>query len=74
MIVVTENEHTQKTLKAGLETLYVAAGYLNADLGNMELTMHLIGAAIAEMESLTEQESRPQIHMVHGAGKRDAAK
>lgn len=74
MIVVSENEHTQKTIKAGLETLYVAAGYLNADRGDMEIAMLLIGAAIAELESLTEMEYPPQIRVVHGVGELDAAK
>ena len=73
MFVVSENEHTEETIREELERLYVAAGYVNADRGNMEIAMHLIGAAIVELESLTEQEARPRIRMVHGARDTDAA-
>ena len=73
MMLVSENEHTHKTIKAGLETLYIAAGYLNADRGNMEITMHLIDAAIAELESIVEQGPHPHIRMVYNAAKSDTA-
>jgi hypothetical protein len=74
MFVVSENDHTEETIKEELERLYIAAGYLNADRGNMEIAMHLIGAAIVELETLTEQESRPRIRMVRSAGGSGAAK
>lgn len=74
MFVVSENDHTEETIREELERLYVAAGYLNADRGNMQVAMHLIGAAIVELESLTERESRPRIRMVHSTGVSDAAK
>jgi hypothetical protein len=74
MFVVSDNDHTEETIKEELERLYIAAGYLNADRGNMEVAMHLIGAAIVELEALTEQESRPRIRMVHSAGGSAAAK
>jgi hypothetical protein len=72
MFVASENDHTEETIKEELERLYVAAGYLNADRGNMEIAMHLIGAAIVELEALTERETRPRIRMVHSAGESDA--
>jgi len=72
MFVVSENEHTEETIREELERLYVAAGYVNADRGNMEIAMHLIGAAIVELESLTEQEARPRLRMVHSATDFDA--
>lgn len=65
MFVISENEYTEESIKEELERLYIAAGYLNADQGNMEIAMHLIGAAIAELESLAEQRDRPQIRMVY---------
>ena len=73
MFVVSENDHTEETIKEELKRLYVAAGYLNADRGNMEIAMYLIGAAIVEMENLTEQETRPRIRMVHSLKDSDAA-
>jgi hypothetical protein len=82
MFVVSENDHTEESIREELERLYVAAGYLNVDRGNMEVAMHLIGAAIVELESLAEQDTHPRIRMVHstreiddahGAGKADAA-
>ncbi len=82
MFVASENDHTEETVKEELERLYIAAGYLNADRGNMEIAMHLIGAAIVELESLAEQDTHPRIRMVHStreiadahsAGKADAA-
>lgn len=73
MFVVSENDHTEESIKEELERLYIAAGYLNADRGNMEIAMHLIGAAIVELESLTEQDSHPRIRMVHSAANAEAA-
>lgn len=73
MFVVSENEYTEESIKEELERLYIAAGYLNADRGNMEIAMHLIGAAIAELESITEQDSRPRIRMVHSVTDAGAA-
>jgi len=74
MFVVSENDYTEESIKEELQRLYVAAGYLNADRGNMEIAMHLIGAAIVELESLSLQESRPPIRIVHSAGDTDTAK
>ena len=68
LFVVSENNHTEKSLKEELERLYVAAGYINAESGNMKIAMHLIGAAIAELESRVGPETPPQIRMV-GEGK-----
>jgi len=67
MFVVSENEHTEETIKAELEQLYLAAGYINAERGNMDIVMILIGAAIAELESILETQSRPAIRLVHDA-------
>ena len=64
MMVVSENEHTEETVKAELEALYVAAGYLNAERGNMEIVMHLIEAVIAELESIVEDRPRPSLRLV----------
>jgi hypothetical protein len=64
MIVVSENEHTEESIKAALETLYAAAGYINAERGNMEITMHLIDAIIAELESIVEDRPRPSLRLV----------
>lgn len=65
MIVVSENEHTEQTIKAELEQLYIAAGYIHAEHGNMEIAMNLIGAAIAEMECILETRSQPQVRLVY---------
>ena len=34
MFVVSENEYTEETIKAELERLYLAAGYINAERGD----------------------------------------
>ncbi len=74
MFVVSENDHTEESIKEDLERIYIAAGgYLNADRGNMEIAMHLIGAAIVELESPMEQGSHPHIRIVYTAGKPDTA-
>lgn len=74
MMVVSENEHTEATIKAELEQLYLAAGYINAEQGNMEIAMTLIGAAIAEMEHILEVRGQPRIRLVHDADRlRDKA-
>ena len=65
MFIVSENDYTEESIKEELERLYIAAGYINADRGNLEIAMHLIGAAIVELESLAERETRPRIRMVH---------
>ena len=70
MIVVCENEHTEVTIKAELEQLYLAAGYIHAEQGNMEIAMTLIGAAIAEMEYILETREQPKMRLVHDADKR----
>jgi hypothetical protein len=67
MIVVSENEHTEQTIKAELEQLYLAAGYIHAEQGNMEIAMSLIGAAIAELECILENRNQPAIRLVHDA-------
>lgn len=66
-MVVSENEHTEETIKAGLEELYLASGYIHAEQGNMEIAMHLIGAAIAELECILETRKQPSIRLVHDA-------
>lgn len=68
-MVVSENEHTESTIKAELEQLYLAAGYIHAEQGNMEIAMHLIGAAIAEMEYILETREQPAMRLVHDADK-----
>lgn len=73
MFVISENDHTEETIREELERLYVAAGYLNAGNGNMEIAMHLIGAAIVELESSAERGPQTRIRMVHSAGKADDA-
>jgi hypothetical protein len=70
MIVVSENEHTEETIKAELEQLYLAAGYIHAEQGNMEIAMTLVGAAIAELECILETREQPTLRLVHDAGKR----
>jgi len=66
MIVVSENDYTEASIKEELERLYLAAGYINAERGNnLEIAMHLIGAAIAELESLAERNALPPIRMVY---------
>ena len=66
MYVVGGSEYTEEDIKRELEHLYVAAGYINAESGDMEVAIHLIGAAIAELESLVEQRAQPKIRLVHG--------
>lgn len=66
MYVVGGSEYTEEDIKQELERLYAAAGYINAESGDMEVAIHLIGAAIAELESLVEQKSQPKIRLVHG--------
>ena len=70
MIVVSENEHTEETIKAELEQLYLAAGYIHAEQGNMEIAMTLVGAAIAELECILETREQPTLRLVHDAEKR----
>lgn len=65
MFVASENEYTEESVREELEQLYVALGYLNAERGNLEITMHLVGAAIAELENLAEAPALPRIRMVH---------
>lgn len=66
MFVASENEYTEASIKEELERLYLAAGYINAERdNNLEIAMHLIGAAIAELESLAEQNETPAIWVVH---------
>lgn len=67
MMVVSENEHTEETIKAGLEQLYLAAGYIHADQGNMNIVMTLVGAAVAELECILESRKQPKIRLVHDA-------
>lgn len=68
MMIVSENDHTEETIKAELERLYAAAGYIEAERGDMEIAMHLIGAAIAELDSILESRSQPAIQLVHDSG------
>lgn len=65
MFVKDEKHHTQETIKEELERLYIAAGYINADDGNMEVAMHLIGAAIAALEGRDEPEAAAGIRIVY---------
>lgn len=67
MMVVSENEHTEETIKAALEQLYLAAGYIHADHGNMDMVMELVGAAIAELECILEIRKQPAVRLVHDA-------
>jgi len=69
MIVVSENEHTEETIKAELEQLYLAAGYIHAERGQMHIAMTLIGAAIAELECILETRQKPTMRLVHDADK-----
>ena len=62
---VSGSGHTEQSLKEELERLYVAAGYINAESGDMDIAMHLIGAAIAELEGLAGQKSRPRIRLAY---------
>jgi len=74
MFVVSDSDNTVDSIREELERVYIAAGYLNADHGNLEIAIHLIGVAIAEMECLAEQSSRTRIRLVHNADIPDAAK
>lgn len=65
MIVTGEKRHTPESIKEELERLYVAAGYINADDGNMDVAMHLIGAAIAALEGRDEPEGDAPIRIVY---------
>lgn len=67
MQVVGGSEYTEEDIKRELERLYAAAGYINAESGDMEIAIHLIGAAIAELESLVEQGAQPKIRLVHSS-------
>ncbi len=69
MKIVSESDHTEESLRTELEKLYVAAGYLHADSGRLALVMHLIAAAITELESLTEERTPPNLRLVHDAGR-----
>ncbi|MCK5276796.1 MAG: hypothetical protein KAJ11_01470 [Alphaproteobacteria bacterium] len=73
MTVVSENEHTEESIKAELETLYVAAGYINAERGNMEIVMHLIGAVIADLEGIVEDRPRPSLRLVRNTADSNSA-
>lgn len=73
MMVVSENEHTEESVKAGLETLYAAVGYLNAERGDMEIVMHLIGAVIAELDGIVEDRPRPTLRLVQNTADSDSA-
>ena len=75
MMVVSENEHTEETIKAGLETLYAAAGYINAERGDMEIVMHLLGAVIAELDGIAETrpQMRPALRLVRNTADGDSA-
>ena len=72
-MIVSENEYTEETLKAELETLYVAAGYINAERGDMEIVMHLIDAVIAELEGIVEDRPRPSLRLVQNAADSNSA-
>lgn len=71
MHVVSENEYTEQSIKEELERLYVAVGYINADKGNLEMAMHMIGAAVVELESQIEAASIPRIRVVYRNNKLD---
>jgi len=73
MIVVSENEHTEESIKAELEKLYIAAGYINAERGNMEIVMHLIDVVIAELEGIGEDRPRPPLRLVRNVADSDSA-
>ena len=73
MMVVSENEHTEESIKAELETLYVAAGYINAERGNMEVAMCLIDAVISELEGIVEDRLRPSLRLVRNAADSNSA-
>ena len=73
MIVVSENEHTEESIKAELEKLYIAAGYINAERGNMEIVMHLIDVVIAELEGIEEDRPRPSLRLVRNVADSDSA-
>lgn len=72
MYVVGGSEYTEDDIRRELEHLYAAAGYINAESGEMDVAIHLIGAAIAELESMVEHRERPRIHLVHSKNVTDA--
>lgn len=64
MKIVSETDHTEETLKAQLEELYAAASYLHAENGRLNILVHLIGAAVAELEGLVEDRAAPVLRLV----------
>ena len=67
MKAVSDNEYTTAMIKAELEQLYVAASYLDADSGNLKMAVHLIAAAVAELDSVIVEHSPRRLHLIHNA-------
>ena len=67
MNTVSENEYSVASIKAELEQLYVAASYLDADSGKLKMAVHLIAAAVAEMDSVVVEQPPRDLRLVHNA-------
>ncbi|MCK4867437.1 MAG: hypothetical protein KAT39_05260 [Alphaproteobacteria bacterium] len=67
MNTVSENEYSVASIKAELEQLYVAASYLDADSGKLKLAVHLIAAAVAEMDSMVVEKPPQGLRLIHDA-------
>lgn len=67
MNTVSDNEYTTATIKAELEQLYVAASYLDADSGNLKMAVHLIAAAIAELDNVVVEHPPQRLRLIHNA-------
>lgn len=67
MNTVSDNEYTTATIKAELEQLYVAASYLDADSGKLKMAVHLIAAAIAELDNVVVEHPPQRLRLIHNA-------
>ena len=65
MRTVSDNEYTAASIKAELEQLYAAASYLDADRGKFKLAVHLIAAAIAELDSVVVENPPQSLQLIH---------
>lgn len=67
MRTVSDNEYTAASIKAELEQLYAAASYLDADRGKLKLKLavHLIAAAIAELDSVVVENPPQSLQLIH---------
>ena len=67
MRIVSESEHTAASIKAELERLFVAASYVNADSGDIDLVVNLVAAAIEELNGVTAVKPPLKLRLVQTA-------